>query len=182
MTLRLSRLLMAMSDSHLAGISRLSSCTSRVVGDSDKRPNTLTAHLPASCTSRQTGRKGTYIAGRFHCRNTLPPASCTTEWPAPYRPTHHKAIPSITQHTTSPISRTIGGEARADKEGGPPLCRSLSIERSERFPHCLLEIPLPTPGPKQTLRFANRTYSAHNNLRLSPMAPANLLFLCVCDS
>ena len=35
-----------------------------------------------------------------------------------------------------------------------PLSRSLSIERSERFPHCLLEIPLATPWPKQTLRLA----------------------------
>ena len=174
MTLRLSRLLMAMSDSHLTGITRSSACTSIVVGDSNKRPAALTAHLPATCTSRQTGMNGTYTSGRFHCRNTLPPVSCITEWPAPDRTTHHKLIPSITQHTTSPISHTIRGEARAYKEGGPPLIGSLSIERSERFPHCLLEIPLAMLRPKQTLRFINRTYSPHNNLRLTPKAPAYL--------
>ena len=36
------------------------------------------------------------------------------------------------------------------------------------------------PWPKQTLRLANRTYSILNHLRLSPKAPAYLLFLCVC--
>ena len=42
----------------------------------------ITAHLPTSCTSRQTSRSGTHTAGRFHCRNTLHPASCTIEWTA----------------------------------------------------------------------------------------------------
>ena len=60
-----------------------------------------------------------------------------------------------------------------------PLSRSLSIERSERFPHCLLEIPLAMLWPKQTLRPAPRTYSPHNYLRLSPKG-SSLSIIPVC--
>ena len=53
------------------------------------------------------------------------------------------------------------------KESNPPLSCSLFIERSEHFPHCLLEIPLATPWLKQTLRLATRTYSLHNYLPIT---------------
>ena len=60
-----------------------------------------------------------------------------------------------------------------------PLSRSLFIKRSERFPHCLLEIPLATSWPKQTLRPANRTYSPHNNNLQSPVG-LSLSIIPVC--
>ena len=180
MTLWLSRLVMAMSDAHLAGITRPSSCTSIVVGDSDKRPAILTAHLPASCTSRMTGRHGTYTAGRCHCRNTLPPATCTISGRRSHRPTHHRSMPSIIRHTITPMFHTTKEEVGAYKESNPPLSHSLFIERSERLPHCLLEIPLAMPWPKQTLRFANRTYSPHNNYLPIPRRLPPIYYSCVC--
>ena len=157
----------------------------RVVGDSDTRPAALTAHLPTSCTSRQTGRNGTYTAGRFHCRKHS--TSCilhhrmASELTAPLT---DRPMPSINKHTITPITHTTRGEVGAYKEGGPPLSRSLFIERSERFPHCLLEIPLATPWPKQTLRLANRTYSPHNNYLPIPrrLQPIYYSYVCAIDS
>ena len=166
-----------MSDSHLTGITRPSSCTSKVVSDSYKRPAALTAHLPASCTSRWTGRNGTHTAGCFHHRNTLPPASCTTEWSAPHRPTHHLPMPDIKHHTIVPITHTKSEREEHIRRAIRPLGRSLSIERSERFPHCLLEIPLATPWPKQTLRLANRTYLP---VFVFPRRLQPIYYSCVC--
>ena len=128
----------------------------RVVGDSRTRPAALPVHLLTSCTFRQTGRNGTYTARRFHCRNTLHPASCTIKWSA-YSPPHSPSTNVWHQQPTIiPLTHTTRGRAGAYKEGRRPLSCSLFIERSERFPHCLLEIPLATPWPKQTLRLANQ--------------------------
>ena len=61
-----------------------------------------------------------------------------------------------------------------------PLSRSLSIERSERFPDCLLEIPLAMPWLKQTFRLATRTYSLHNNYLPTPHRLQPIYYSCVC--
>ena len=151
----------------------------RVVGDPGMRPAALPAHLPTSCTPRRTGRNGTYTAGRFHLRNTQHPASCTIEWSVNSPPHSPSTDAQHQHHTITLITHTTRGEAGAYKEGGRPLSRPLFIERSERFPHCLLEIPLATPWPKQTLRLATRTYSLHNYLPI-PRRLQPIYYSCVC--
>ena len=153
MTLRLSRLLMAMNNSHLAGTPRPSSCTSIEWSATRVRdpPHSLHTYRHPAPLGRPEGTAHT-LPGASTAETLYNPASCTIEWTANSPPTHHQPMPSINEHTITPITHTTRGEVGAYKEGSRPLSRSLSIERSERFPHCLLEIPLATPWPKQTLR------------------------------
>ena len=77
-------------------------------------------------------------------------------------------------------THTTRKEAEHIRRACRPPSSSLSIERSERFPDCLLEIPLATPWPKQTLRLATRTYSPHNNYLPTPRMFQPIYYSCVC--
>ena len=77
-------------------------------------------------------------------------------------------------------THTTREEAEHIRRASRPPSSSLSIERSERFPDCLLEIPLATPWPKQTLRFATRTYFPHNNYLPTPRRLQPIYYSCVC--
>ena len=58
-------------------------------------------------------------------------------------------MPSINHHTIAPITHTNKEEAEHIRRASRPPSSSLFIERSERFPDCLLEIPLATPWPSR---------------------------------
>ena len=83
----------------------------------------------------------------------------------------HRPMSRRTTHTTR------GKEKHIRRASRPPNS-SLSIERSERFPDCLLEIPLATPWPKQTFRLATRTYSP--TIFLLPVGSSlSIILVCV---
>ena len=94
---------------------------------------------------------------------------------------------SYTTHTTQPStdeSQTHPHHQEREEEhirrASRPPSSPLSIERSERFPDCLLEIPLATPWPKQTLRLANRTYSLTTTIFLLPVGSSlSIILVCV---
>ena len=86
-------------------------------------------------------------------------------------------MPDIKQHTIAPITHAMNERQEHIRRAIRPLGRSLSIERSERFPHCLLEIPLATLWPKQTLRLANRTYLP---VFVFPRRLQPIYYSCVC--
>ena len=73
-----------------------SSCTSRLVGDSDRAPpqSLHTSHHPAPL-DRPEGTALTLL-GASTIEPLYLPASCTIEWPATHCPTHHLPMPSIT--------------------------------------------------------------------------------------
>ena len=77
-------------------------------------------------------------------------------------------------------THTTRKEAEHIRRASRPSSSSLSIKRSERFPDCLLEIPLATLWPKQTLRLATRTYSPHNNYLPTPRRLHPIYYSCVC--
>ena len=148
---------MEMSDSHLAGITRLSSCTLIEWSATRERdpPHSLHTYRHPAPPGRSEGTA-----------RTLPGASTAETLyilrPAPWsgrhthHPTHHRPMPGINNPPShrSPTPPEEGQEHI--RRATTPLSRSLFIERSERFPHCLLEIPLATPWPKQTLRLTNQ--------------------------
>ena len=76
-------------------------------------------------------------------------------------------------------THTTRKEAEHIRRASRPPSSSLSIERSECFPDCLLEISLATPWPKQTLRLATRTYSPHNNYLPTPRRLQPIYYSCV---
>ena len=86
---------------------------------------------------------------------------------------NHRPMSCRNTHTTRKEAEHIRRASRLSSS-------SLSIERSERFPDCLLEIPLATPWPKQTLRLATRTYSPPNNYLPTPHRLQPIYYSCVC--
>ena len=138
---------------------RQSSCTSRLVGDLDRAPlQSLHTYRHPAPRDRPEGTALT-LPGASTIEPLYLPASYTIEWPATHRPTHHHPMPSITIIPSHRLPTPPEKRQEHIRRAVRPLSRSLFIERSECFPHCLLEIPLATPWPKQTLRPANRTYS-----------------------
>ena len=77
-------------------------------------------------------------------------------------------------------THTTRREAEHIRRASRPPSSSLSIERSECFPYCLLEIPLATPWPKQTIRLATRTYSPYNIYLPTPRRLQPIYYSCVC--
>ena len=86
---------------------------------------------------------------------------------------NHRPMSRRNTHTTRKEAEHIWRASR-------PPSSSLSIERSEHFPDCLLEIPLATPCPKQTIRLATRTYSPHNNYLPTSRRLQPIYYSCVC--
>ena len=77
-------------------------------------------------------------------------------------------------------THTTRKEAEHIRRATRPPSSSLSIERSEHFPNCLLEIPLATPWPKQTFRLATRTYSLTTTIFLLPVGSSlSIIPMCV---
>ena len=77
-------------------------------------------------------------------------------------------------------THTTREEAEHIRRASRPPKSFLSIERSERFPDCLLEIPLATPWPKQTFRPANRTYSLTTTIFQLPIGSSlSIILVCV---
>ena len=67
----------------------------------------------------------------------------------------------------------------AYKKGHRPLSSSLSINRSQRFPDRLLEIPLAMLWLKQTFRPGTITYALYNYLPTSHrLQPINYSYVC----
>ena len=75
---------------------RPSSCTSRLIGDLDRAsPQSLHTYRHPAPLDRPE-KAALTLPGGSTIEPLYPPASCTIDWPATYRPTHHLPMPSIT--------------------------------------------------------------------------------------
>ena len=75
---------------------RQSSCTSRLVGHSDRAPpQSLHTYQHPAPPDKPEGTALT-LPGASTIEQLYLPASCTIEWPVTHRPTYHLPMPSIT--------------------------------------------------------------------------------------